>query len=135
MKLGKRNKQRAAFMLSRTVLMVPIYVNLYSGLYIQSNLENMLPKTKFGLYREDGLIIFRNFNGRKEIHYQKNVKDIGLNINIKTNLEEVNFLDVTLNLPKKKKKNIAKRSFKSAHRQTILRISSNSYQIASLKDC
>ena len=104
MKLGKRNKQRAAFMLSRTVLMVPIYVNLYSGLYIQSNLENMLPKTKFGLYREDGLIIFRNFNGRKEIHYQKNVKDIGLNINIKTNLEEVNFLDVTLNLPKKKKK-------------------------------
>ena len=29
----------------------------FAGLHIQSNLENILPKTNFGLYRDDGLII------------------------------------------------------------------------------
>ena len=33
------------------------------ALYIQSNLENILPKTNFGLYRDDGLILSRNLNG------------------------------------------------------------------------
>ena len=32
------------------------------GLYIQSNLENMLPKTNFGLYQDDGFILLRNLN-------------------------------------------------------------------------
>ena len=30
----------------------------YVGLYIQSNLENIISKTNFGLYRDDGLIHF-----------------------------------------------------------------------------
>ena len=30
----------------------------YVGLYIQSNLENIISKTHFGLYRDDGLIHF-----------------------------------------------------------------------------
>ena len=34
------------------------------GLYIQSNLENILPKSNFGLYRDDGLILLRNLNGQ-----------------------------------------------------------------------
>ena len=34
------------------------------GLYIQSNLKNILPKTNFGLYRDDGLILLRNLNGQ-----------------------------------------------------------------------
>ena len=32
------------------------------GLYIQSNLENMLPKTNFGLHQDDGFILLRNLN-------------------------------------------------------------------------
>ena len=32
------------------------------GLYIQSNLENMLPKINFGLYQDDGFILLRNLN-------------------------------------------------------------------------
>ena len=35
------------------------------GLYIQSNLENLPPKINFGLYRHDGLILSRNFNGQQ----------------------------------------------------------------------
>ena len=35
------------------------------GLYIQSNLENILPKTNFGLYQDDGLILLRNLNGQQ----------------------------------------------------------------------
>ena len=35
------------------------------GLYIQSNLENILPKTNFGLYRDDGLILLRNLNSQQ----------------------------------------------------------------------
>ena len=35
-------------------------------LYLHSsNLENILPKTNFGLYRNDGLILLRNINGQK----------------------------------------------------------------------
>ena len=35
------------------------------GLSIQSNLENILPKTNFGLYWDDGLILSRNHNGQQ----------------------------------------------------------------------
>ena len=35
------------------------------GLYIQSNLENILPKTNFGLYRDDGLILLKDLNGQQ----------------------------------------------------------------------
>ena len=34
-------------------------------LYIQSNLENILPKTNFGLYQDDCLILLRNLNGQQ----------------------------------------------------------------------
>ena len=62
------------------------------GLYIQSNLENILPKTNFGLYRDVELILLRNLS------FIKNLKNIGFSIDIKTNLKEEDFVDVTLNL-------------------------------------
>ena len=72
------------------------------GLYIQSNLENILPKTNFGLYQDDGLILLRNLNGQQMDKKRKAIikifKDIGFSIDIQTNLKEVDFLDVTLNL-------------------------------------
>ena len=36
------------------------------GFYIQPNLDIILPKTKFGLYRNDGLVLLRNFNGHQQ---------------------------------------------------------------------
>ena len=41
-------------------------------LYIQSNLENILPKTNFGLCRDDGLIRLRNLNGQQMDKKKKN---------------------------------------------------------------
>ena len=69
-------------------------------LYIQSNLENILPKTNFGLYWDDCLILLRNLNGQQMEKKRKTIifKDIGFSIDIQTNLKEVDFLDVTLNL-------------------------------------
>ena len=72
------------------------------GLYTQSNLENILPKTNVGLYRNDGLIFLRNKNGqeigKKRKTIMKTFKDIGFSIDIQTNLKKIDFLDVTLNL-------------------------------------
>ena len=71
-------------------------------LYIQSTLENILPKTNFGLYRDNRLILLRKLNGQQIDKKGKTVikifKDIGFSIDIKTNLKDVDFLDVTLNL-------------------------------------
>ena len=40
--------------------------------YIQSNLENILLKTNFELYRDDGLILLRNINGQQMDKKRKN---------------------------------------------------------------
>ena len=72
------------------------------GLYIQSKLEKILPKLNFGLYRDDGLALLRNLNGQETDKVRKNIirvfKDIGFSLEIETNLKEVDFLDVSLNL-------------------------------------
>ena len=72
------------------------------GLYNQSNLENIIPKTNFGLYRDDELILSRNLNGQQIDEKIKTIikifKCIGFSIDIQTNLKEVDFLDATLNL-------------------------------------
>ena len=63
-------------------------------------------------------------------------KDIGFNIDIQTNLKEVDFLDVTLNLqngtyhPYKKGNDKLLYIHSSSNRKL-----SNNYQIPSLKDC
>ena len=72
------------------------------GLYIQSKLEQILPKSNFGLYRDDGLALLRNFKGQETVKVRKNIigvfKDIGFSLDIETNLKQVDFLDVSLHL-------------------------------------
>ena len=72
-------------------------------LFIQGSLENMLCKRNFGLYQDEGLILLRKFNGQsKQTKRRKAIikifKDIAFGIDIQTNLKEVDFLYVTLNL-------------------------------------
>ena len=71
------------------------------GLNIQSNLENILPKTNFGLYQDDGLILLRNLNGQQMVKKRKTIikmfKYIDFSIDIHTNLKKVDFLNVKRN--------------------------------------
>ncbi|PFX24427.1 hypothetical protein AWC38_SpisGene10980 [Stylophora pistillata] len=72
------------------------------GLFILSGLCNTYGKESIGLYRDDGLAVFKNTPGpqaeriRKDI--DKHFKNHGQNITIQTNLKIVNYLDVTFNL-------------------------------------
>ena len=72
------------------------------GLFILNKLATTYGKDNIGLYRDDGLAIFKNISGpqadriRKDI--TKHFKQHGLNITIQTNLKIVNYLDVTFNL-------------------------------------
>ena len=72
------------------------------GLCIKSKLENKIPKSNFGLYQDDGLPLLRSLNGQLTDNVKKNIiwvfKDISFSLEIKTNLKEVDFLDVSLNL-------------------------------------
>ena len=71
------------------------------GLYTQSKLEKILPKSNFGLYRNDGLALLRKLNGQETDKVRKNIirvfKDIGFSSEIETNLKEADSLDVSLN--------------------------------------
>ena len=95
------------------------------------NLENMLRKTKFGLYQDDGLILLKNLNGQQMDKKKKTIikifRDLRFSIDIKANLKEVHFLDVALNLKNGTYcpcRNLAIGYFKSTHHQTIHRKSS-----------
>ena len=72
------------------------------GLYILSTLTKKLGITNIGLYRDDGLGVLRNRSKRQIDIVRKNIiktfKDIGFDIEIETNLKQVNFLDITFNL-------------------------------------
>ena len=74
------------------------------GLFLLSLLSEKFIKENIGLYRDDGLGIFRNINGhqadkiRKEFH--KLFKQHGLSLEIECNLKTVNYLDITLDLNK-----------------------------------
>ena len=72
------------------------------GLLILDKLGHKYNVKDIGLYRDDGLSVFKNVNGsqaertRKEI--TKIFKELNLNITIECNKKVVNFLDVTLDL-------------------------------------
>ena len=72
------------------------------GLFLLNNLANKYDKNIVGLYRDDGLALFKNINGhradkiRKEFHQL--FKENGLSLEIKCNLKTVNYLDITLDL-------------------------------------
>ena len=72
------------------------------GVYIQSKLEKILPKSNFGLYRDDEIASLKNLNGQQTDKFRKNItgvfRDIGFSLEIETDLKEVDFLDVSLNL-------------------------------------
>ena len=72
------------------------------GMFALSQLPERYNRRDIGLYRDDGLAVFRGMSGsmaeraRKDI--TKSFNDLGLRITIQSNLRTVNFLDVTLNL-------------------------------------
>ena len=77
------------------------------GIYIQSLLTDsieLITKENIGLYRDDGLILLRNINSQQTDRLRKRIikkfQSIGFKIEIVTNLQEVDFLDVTFNLIK-----------------------------------
>ena len=72
------------------------------GIYLQSLLAEKYNKTDFGLYRDDGLAVFRNVSGpqseRIKKEFQKIFKENHLDIVISCNMKVVNYLDVTMNI-------------------------------------
>ena len=72
------------------------------GLYVQSKQEKIPPKSNFRLYWDDGLALLRNLNKQETDKVRKNIirvfKNISFSLEIETNLKEINFLDVSLNL-------------------------------------
>eukprot|EP00795_Rhopilema_esculentum_P006594 gene6594-biopygen8103 len=72
------------------------------GLFILNKLGAKYGKDNIGLYRDDGLAIFKNTPGPQAERIRKDItklfKTHGLIITIQTNLKIVNYLDVTLNL-------------------------------------
>ena len=72
------------------------------GLYLQAQLSKKFKKEDFGLYRDDGLAVFRKTSGPQAERIKKEFirifKENHLDITISCNLKIVNYLDVTLNL-------------------------------------
>ena len=72
------------------------------GLYILHTLSSKFPEGDIGLYRDDGLAVFKNMNARagdkERKAFSKVIGDLGLKITVQGNLKVVNYLDVTLNL-------------------------------------
>ena len=72
------------------------------GMFALSQLPKWYNRCDIGIYRDDGLAVFRGMSGsmaesaKKDI--TKSFNDLGLRITIETNLKTVNFLDVTLNV-------------------------------------
>ena len=72
------------------------------GSFLLHQLSNKYNKKDIGLYRDDGLAVFKNKSGpqaeRIKKDFQKFFRENDLNIVIKCNLKIVDYLDVTLNL-------------------------------------
>ena len=72
------------------------------GNFLICQLSKNYNKKDIGLYRDDGLAIFKNVSGSKAEKIKKDIqklfKDNHLNITIPCNLTIVNYLNVTFNL-------------------------------------
>ena len=72
------------------------------GLLILSKLKCEFNNKYIGLYRDDGLAVFRNMGPRSTDNLTKRITKcfdtLGLKITIQSNLKIVNYLDVTFNL-------------------------------------
>ena len=73
-----------------------------AGIYTPTRLAAIIKKSDCGLYRDDGLVILCNVNGRQIDRTRKSIikifKDVGISIDIETNSKVVDFLDITFNL-------------------------------------
>ena len=65
------------------------------GIYLLSLLPNIIDKNSSGLYRDEGLILLRNVNGKKMDRVRKNVikifKKVGFKTEIQIHLQTVTF--------------------------------------------
>ena len=72
------------------------------GRFILSKLGNIIGKKNAGLYRDDGLVVLRNMTARRTDKTRKIIikmfKEVRFQLEIKTNLKKVKFLDVTFSL-------------------------------------
>ena len=72
------------------------------GLYLLSLLGEKYNTEEIGLYRDDGLSVFKNISGPQaekiKKDFQSTFKKVGLEIVVSCNMKVVNYLDVTLNL-------------------------------------
>ena len=72
------------------------------GCFILNKLSQKYNKRDVGLYRDDGLAVFKNISGPQsekiKKDFQKTFQNHGLEIVIECNVKIVNYLDVTLNL-------------------------------------
>ena len=72
------------------------------GIFLLNLLGRQYDPKNIGLYRDDGLSIFKNCSGPQmekiKKHLQKVFKNNGLNVIIECNMKIVNYLDVTFNL-------------------------------------
>ena len=72
------------------------------GIFMLSLLGTKYDSTNIGLYRDDGLSIFRNVSGpgleKIKKHIQKIFKEKMLDVIIECNTKIINYLDVTFNL-------------------------------------
>ena len=72
------------------------------GNFLLYQLSKNYNKKYIGLYRDDGLAIFKNVSGSEAEKIKKDIqklfKDNHLNITIQCNLKILNYLDVTSNL-------------------------------------
>ena len=71
------------------------------GLNILHKLSSAYPDGSIGLYRDDGLAVFKNVNARSGDKARKVLceilGDLGLKIIVHSNLKAVNYIDVRLN--------------------------------------
>ena len=72
------------------------------GTFALAQLPNRYRAGNTGLYRDDGLAVFKGLSGSEADRARKDIvshfKKLGLRLTIETNLKVTNFLDLTLNL-------------------------------------
>ena len=71
------------------------------GIFPLSHLTELINQNDVGLYRDDGLIVVKNLNGQPTDKLRKNIFQVFKNLKsteIKINLSEADFLDVTFSL-------------------------------------
>ena len=72
------------------------------GIFMLNKISEKYDKNDIGLYRDDGLAVFKNISGPKSERIKKNFQSLfekyGLAIIIECNKKVVDFLDVTFNI-------------------------------------